>query len=187
MLLLAIFAYVHVNGQNIALKTNALYGVTATPNVGVEIAIGERLSLDVSGGYNPWTFSDNKKWKHWVAQPEFRYWTCQKMNGHFFAAHLLGGQYNVGNVDFGVKWPTADFTKLKAYRYEGWFAGMGLAYGYAWMLGRSWNLEAELGLGYAYSSSDKFECADCGYRVESGISHSYVGPTKAAINLVYVF
>ena len=29
-----------------------------------------------------------------------------------------------------------DFGKLKDYRFQGWFVGAGVAYGYAWVLGR---------------------------------------------------
>lgn len=56
-----------------------------------------------------------------------------------------------------------------------------------WMLGRHWNVEAELGAGYAYTRYDKFRCVGCGKKLERDKSHHYVGPTKLAVNLVYVF
>ncbi|WP_156148710.1 DUF3575 domain-containing protein, partial [Bacteroides intestinalis] len=34
---------------------------------------------------------------------------------------------------------------------------------------------------------DRFQCLGCGKRIETDKPHHYVGPTKAAINLVYVF
>ncbi len=176
-----------LSAQEAALKTNALYLATATPNLGLEVALAPKWTLDLSGGYNPWTFSDNKKWKHWLVQPEIRYWLCEKMGGHFFGLHLHGGQYNVGNIDSYFKLFGTDFSQLKDYRFEGWFVGAGLAYGYAWMLDRHWNLELEAGLGYAYTNSDRYQCVTCGSRIEKGEDHNYFGPTKAAINLVYVF
>ncbi len=57
------------HGQEIALKTNLLYDATASFNIGAEIALGRKYTLDVSGNWNPWTFSDNMKWKHWFVQP----------------------------------------------------------------------------------------------------------------------
>lgn len=176
-----------VAAQEIAVKTNVPYWATVTPNLGVEMALGSKWTLDVSGGYNPWTFSDNMKWKHWLVQPELRYWLCEKMGGHFFGVHALGGQYNIGNVNTNLNLLGSDFSMLKDHRFEGWFAGAGLAYGYAWMLGRHLNLEAELGLGWAYSRYDRFQCVTCGSKEVTDKSHNYVGPTKAAINLVYVF
>jgi hypothetical protein len=80
-----------------------------------------------------------------------------------------------------------DFGKLKDSRYQGWFVGAGIAYGYDWVLNRRWNIEAEIGFGWTYTRYDRFNCAGCGQKVESGKSHNYVGPTKAAVNLIYVF
>lgn len=84
-----------------AVKTNLLYGgVARTPNLGVEIGLAPRWTLEVSGGYNPFNLqgsdSDNKKLVHWAAMPEFRYWTCQRFNGHFVGVHGLYGNYNSG-------------------------------------------------------------------------------------------
>lgn len=36
-----------------AIKTNALYWATSTPNLGFEVALAKKLTLDVSGNYNP--------------------------------------------------------------------------------------------------------------------------------------
>ncbi len=176
-----------VMAQKVAVKTNLLYDATTTINLGVEFGLAPKWTLDVSGNYNPWTFSNNKKWKHWLVQPEARYWFCNKMMGHFVGVHALGGQYNVGNVDADFKFLGTDFSQLKDHRYEGWMVGAGVAYGYAWALSKHWNLEAEIGLGYVYTRYDKYKCEKCGEKVESDKGHHYVGPTKAAVNLVYVF
>lgn len=173
--------------QKAALKTNLLYDATTTFNLGVEFSLSPKWTLDLSGNYNPWTFSNNKKWKHWQVQPEARYWFCNKMMGHFLGIHALGGQYNLGNIDADFMLLGTDFAKLKNHRFEGWMVGGGIAYGYAWTLSKHWSLEAELGLGYVFSKYDQYECEKCGEKVESDKSHHYVGPTKAAINLVYVF
>lgn len=170
--------------QEVAVKTNLLYDVTTTINLGVEFGLSDKWTLDVSGNYNPWTFSEGKKIKHWLVQPEARYWFCNKMQGHFLGVHLLGGQYNLYGIAPNIKFLGTDFGKIKDTRYEGWFAGAGVAYGYAWTLGKHWNLEGEIGVGYAYTK--KKECPTCGEKQDKG-GHHYVGPTKAAINLVYVF
>lgn len=65
--------------------------------------------------------------------------------------------------------------------------GAGIAYGYTWALSKHWNLEAEIGLGYVFSKYDQYECEKCGEKVKDNKTHNYVGPTKAALNLVYVF
>lgn len=172
--------------QDVALKTNILYDISATPNLGIEFGLAPKWTLDASGQFNFWDVG-GRKWKHWLVQPEVRRWFCESFAGHFIGVHVLGGQCNVGNIKNGISFLGTDFSKLSDRRYQGWFAGAGLAYGYSWILGRHWNLEAELGAGYIYTRYDVFPCTECGNVAASGSHHNYFGPTKAALNLVFVF
>lgn len=85
--------------QEVALKTNLLSDAFLNPNLAAEVALAPRWTIDVSGQFNTWNLSHDRKWKHWVVQPEIRYWFCDRFAGHFVGAHLLGGQYNVGGID----------------------------------------------------------------------------------------
>lgn len=172
--------------QDVAVKTNLLADAFLSPNLGIEIGLAPKWSLDVSGQFNAWTLSHGRRWKHWLVQPEARYWFCEALGGHFLGFHALAGQCNVGHIDTDFKFLGTDFSRFKNHRYQGWFGGLGVAYGYSWLLGNHWNLEAELGFGWAHTRFDRFECAGCGRRSGKG-HHNYVGPTKAAVNLVYVF
>jgi len=174
-------------GQDVAIKTNLLYDATMTVNLGAEMRLAPHWSIDISGNLNAWTAGNDRRWKHWLIQPEARYWFCEALGGHFVAAHLLGGRYNFGNIDIPIDFLGSNLKALKDSRYQGWFAGIGVAYGYSWLLHKHWNLEAEIGIGYIYTRYDRFECAGCGRKVETDRQHNYFGPTKAAINLVYVF
>ena len=80
-----------------------------------------------------------------------------------------------------------DFSPLSDNRYQGWAVGGGIAYGYAWPLNRHWNFELEIGVGYVWTRYDKFRCGDCEKKVAKDRTLNYVGPTKAAVNFVYVF
>lgn len=182
-----VVASLTASAQNVAVKTNLLYDIIATANLGIEFKVAPKWTVDISGNLNAWTFSDNKKWKHWVLQPEARYWLCERFNGHFVGAHLVGGIYNMGNWNTDFTFLGTDFGQLKEHRYEGWLVGAGIAYGYHWMLGRHWSVEAEIGIGYVYTQADKYECPRCGEQLENNKPHHYVGPTKAAVNLIYVF
>lgn len=166
--------------QRVAVKTNLLYAATATPNLAVEFATGARHSLSIGGGWQPWEFSETKKLKHWLLQPEFRYWPCEAFNGQFFGVHAIGGQFNAA----GLKLPFGIFPSLERNRYQGWAAGGGLSYGYQWLLSRHWNLELSVGLGYVYVDYKKYKCRKCGQPVEK--SHrNYLGPTKVGVSLIY--
>lgn len=170
-----------------AVKTNVIYDATATINVGAEQVLTPKWSMDLSGNMNFWAFSDGKRWKHWMLQPEARYWFCDVLGGHFLAAHLLGGQYNVGKVNIDLDFLGTNFRNLKENRYQGWFIGAGVGYGYAWRLHRHWNIEAEVAVGWIHTRYDRYPCAECGTALARHKPHNYYGPTKAALNLVYVF
>ena len=173
--------------QKVAIKTNVLYDAFLNVNVGVEVGLAPRWTFDLSADYNGWTLSHERKWKHWLLQPEARYWFCASFAGHFMGVHALGGQYNVGGLKNNLSFLGTDFSVVSDRRYQGWFAGAGIAYGYAWILNKHWNLEAELGLGWVYTRYDVYPCATCGTKLAKGKSHNYFGPTKAAVNLVYTF
>lgn len=160
-----------VFGQDVAVKTNVVYWATTTLNLGAEVGISPKMTIDLIGTYNPFKFRDNKKIMNWLIQPEWRYWACRRFAGHFWGVHAHYGKYNGG---------------LKKYRYDGWLAGAGISYGYQWLIGKRWSLEAELGLGYAYLSFDKFIRNKCGKFVDSD-HKNYVGPTKLNISFMYFF
>ena len=183
---MASFASGAVGQNDVAFKTNLVGDATLSPSLGIEIGLATHWSLDLSGEYNGWAVKD-MKWKHWLAQPEMRFWFCDRFAGHFIGLHALGGEYNFGNIRNSVQFLGNDFSILSDKRVQGWAAGGGLAYGYSWLLGRHWNLEAEVGVGYAYTRYDVFECVKCGKVVSTDNERHYIGPTKAALNLVFSF
>ena len=173
--------------QKAAIKTNLVSDAFLNVNLGVETGLAPRWTFDLRGDVNVWTLSNDRRWRHWAVQPEFRYWFCDRFSGHFFGLHTHGGQYSIGGFDGRFNLLGTDARKLKDARFQGWFVGGGGAYGYTWILGLHWNLEMEVGFGYSYTRYDRFRCSGCGKKVETNRPHHYVGPTKAAINLVYVF
>lgn len=183
-LILAVILHFTANGysQNIGLKTNTLYWATATPNIGAEISVGRKLTLDLTGGYNPWELGNNKKFKHWIAQSELRYWICETFEGHFLGIHTQGGEFNIGRINLpGLVFGSGS----ENYRYQGFFVGGGISYGYQWILSPRWNLEANIGIGYNYIKYDKFEPCNCGEQLENK-SSNYFGPTKIGLSIIYL-
>jgi len=171
-----------VYSQEVALKNNLLYDATLTPNLGLEIGLGKKHTLDTNFGLNPFTFSDHKKIKHWLVQPEYRYWFCEKFNGGFFGIHAHGGEFSFANVKF----PFGMLKQLRDYRYEGYFVGGGISLGYQWILNKRWNIETSIGGGYVFFDYDKYPCPDCGPKIKSD-TYNYWGVTKATLSLIYFF
>ena len=166
-------------GQTLAIKSNVPYLATGTPNVGFELGLSQKLTLDIGYGINPFIFSENKKWRHWFLQPEMRYWLCERFYGHFLGLHAGATEYNVSRV----KVPTIE--NSQNHRYEGWAVLGGVSYGYSWILDGRWNMEATLGLGVIYADYKKFECPQCGKQLTEN-SKTFLAPTRAAISIIYL-
>ncbi|WP_289835314.1 DUF3575 domain-containing protein [Faecalibaculum rodentium] len=203
LLLTAPFA---AKAQTAAIKTNLVGWALTNVNLGVEVGVARQHTVQLTGSLNPWNFSDDRHFRNWNVMPEYRYWFCEKFNGHFIGVHLLGGQYNAKNVNFPLKalivassvtpqdvaddpasaqkgWP--DLTGDNSGRHaEGWYGGAGFTYGYQWMLSKHWNVEASLGVGYAYSSLKFY--GRCKKTIDKRSLH-YVGPTHANISFMYLF
>ena len=183
----------NASAQKVGVKTNALYWATATPNVGFEFALGNRWTFEIAGGYNPWTLNveDNVKAKHFLVTPEVRYWFCESFQGHFIGVSGKYTQFNVGGIRIPKVFHEVEssgifVSDLMNARSEGWAAGAGLTYGYQWILGKHWNLEATLGLGYWYTVYDQYENRKCGLFQETVQRHLF-GPTRCGLSFIYLF
>ena len=178
-LFLLLAGMTNVYGQKFAVKSNLLYEATATINLGVEVGLSKKWSLDLSGNYNGWMLGDEARFKHWLVQPEARYWLCEKFNGHFFGVHAHYADYNVGGLKILGE-------NMENHRYQGHLYGAGLSYGYQWLLSNRWSMEAVIGVGWAHLEDDKYPCAVC-VSIEKSRTNDYFGVTKAALSFIYFF
>ena len=186
--------------QNIGIKSNLLYDATSTINLGVEFALADKWTMDISGNFNPWAFPQQQVnssgkiveqhdaiIKHWMLQPEARYWLCEKFNGHFVGANAIGGRFNVGGLSFLPKnWGT---NGVQMKRFNGWIAGTGVSYGYHWILSNRVSFEFSLGAGYMYLKYDKYNnyaSAKPTERDEFKYKMHYFGLTKAGVSVVFM-
>lgn len=181
------------HSQKVAVKSNLLYDATATINLGFEFALGKSVTLDISGNYNPWQFG-NKEWKHWMVQPEIRFWTCEKFEGSFFGLHGHYAEYSFGGFGFlplagyvngeGFIGGNSHKESLKNARYQGHLYGAGISYGYQWIIGKRWSLEATIGAGFAIADMERWPLADCGTATKLD-KKVYWGLTKVGLSLIY--
>lgn len=180
--ILLFFSFQSAMAQKVALKTNLAYwSVMGSPNLELELAMSDKLTMELGGGFNLWNFGENKKIKHWLAQPEIRYWFCEAFNGHFLGLHIHGGMHNIGNWDI----PIGRLKNFKDHRYEGYFYGAGLSYGYQWVVSPRWNFGLSIGGGWANIHYRKYDCASCG-ALKGEDDYKYFGVTRATISLIYI-
>lgn len=180
------------SAQKVAVKTNSLYWATATPNMGFEFAMGDRWTFEIAGGYNPWTLDkeSNIKAKHFLVTPEFRYWFCESFQGHFIGINGNYTQFNVGGIlvpelFYEVESEGYFLDDLQYRRSQGWAAGAGITYGYAWPISRRWNMEFTLGIGWWYTEYDRFETKVCGMFQDS-VSRHVFGLTDLGLSFIYM-
>ena len=182
--------------DRVAIKTNILHDATASINLGVEVGVAPKWTIQLSGSYNNWPVDDIRI-RHALVEPEVRWWTCERFNGFFVGTHLVGGSIAVGSLWDFSKYGSR-FPNLKDYLLnDAFMLGGGAVLGYDLILGRHWNLEFELGLGYLYVTGDEYRMSTASdgthylpvgaKPVLKGSVFDYVGPTKVAVSIVYRF
>lgn len=155
-------------------KTDLLYTLaSSTINIGGEMGFGDKTSLELTAGAGFWNKvnSTGNKNTSFIIRPEFRYWLCERFNGHFFGVNAVyeHGRYN--------------FTTFKnEYDYMGNSWGMGITYGYHYMLGARWGVELALGAGFSIASYDVNKNGNNSEEWDK----FYFGLTRASISLVYI-
>lgn len=162
--------------QSLAVKSNLLYDITGTLNLGGEIKCSDAQSFCLNLSYNPWESGENKKMKLFLIQPEYRKWLNETFIGSF-----VGIQAHYGLYNFGKSTP---FTTVKNNRYQGTAVGVGITYGHQWILSSYWSLEASLSMGYMHLNYKKYEPQEGGALLDKSRSN-YWGPTQASVSIVY--
>ena len=201
LLVLALLLPIGAAAQNkVALKTNLLHDATLSPNLALEWGFARNWSVEVSGSYHPEQFNvfGNMQLNHWLVQPGVRYWFCERFNGAFISVNGLFGQVQIGGFPLDMRKFSPKYgVDLNSYLLVGdktW--GAGLSAGYDLVLGRHWNIEFELGLGYVDAIGPDYEMTkgtDGKYFLAEGTKpyytghHDYIGPTRLSIAIVYLF
>lgn len=171
LLLCIVFASPEAKAQRMALKTNTVEYLILSPNLTYEARLSRVLSLQIGLAMNPIS-KDIAGFKaaNFRVEPELRYWFNRPMARHFVAFSATAGAYSLQFKDRFIK---------------GDAVGAGFSYGYAWVLSKHWNMEAEIGVGlatiHAYDYKGKNNCpGKANYRkvlpvpIRFGFSFAYV-------------
>ncbi len=159
-----------------AVKTNALFLAALCANLGFEVELWPKWSLDVPVWYSPYDIvRPTRKIRLLATQPEIRYWLKNAGEGHFFGLHTHIVGFNIAINDNG---------RYQDPNHALW--GMGLSYGFAMHLDKAkhWGLEFNIGAGFAEYDYDVYYNRWNGQKFRSG-SAVYFGITRAGISLSY--
>lgn len=171
--LIASLCSLTASAQFFAVKANALAAFTGTVNVGVDAAVQDKWTLDMSGYWNPIN-TDSFSCRLYGLQIGAKRWFYEAFVGHF-----VGGQLTYASYLYGGS----------RHYYKGHMSGIGLSYGYAWLLSKRWNLSAEIGIGLYRMKDTRRERTPSQY--EPIFIHHYkrwvIGPSRAEISFSYLF
>ena len=150
-----------------------------TIGAGVDYAFAQHWSAGAEARFNPWTFapgdcSTQTEYRHQTYSLGVRYWPWYVYSGWFAGFKAQYQEYNRGG--FGGRLRTE----------EGDAYGLGIDFGYAWMLTHSINLNLGLGVWGGYTKYTNYSCPYCGTITGRG-SKPFILPNELFIALVYVF
>ena len=163
----------HFTQSTVALKTNLLGELALLPNIGIEVPLGDKWSLQ--GTYFHIWLSHDPSHKYWRVQGgdlEGRYWLKEALLGHHFGiyAQLFTYDFELGRDGVLGRKP---------------HVGAGFSYGWAYPVANRWSLDFSIGVGYLTGEYETYTpCNGC-YLWQHTKRLQYFGPTKAAISLVY--
>lgn len=166
----------------VALRSNAVYDLLASPNIGVEIQTdcGIAWQLDYTGAW--WnSYTRNRFWSNYIFQTEARYYLASRLMDTPYFGHHLGAYAQLGTYDFefggeGRLCRDLDMT-----------VGIGASYGYSMAVSRSLNVDFTIGIGFLHSRYDIYRPSreGDGYQRTETRQLNFFGPTKLEVALVW--
>jgi len=163
----------------LALKTNMLYDVLLTPNVGVEVTLGEHYSLQTNWMY-AWWKKDTKRWYHRIygGDIELRRWLGKQHTNRALTGWHAGIYGQIVTYDF--------IWGKRGNLGEKWSWGAGVEGGYSKSIGKKLNIDFALGLGYLTGVYDEYIVQDDCYVWQATKVRHWIGPAKIEISLVWL-
>jgi hypothetical protein len=164
----------------VQLRTNGIYDLLASPNIGIEIQtdLGLAWELDYTGAW--WnSYTRNRFWSNYIFQTELRYYLDHKHQDTPYFGHHVGvyGQMATYDFEFGESGKLCrDLDKTYAF---------GISYGYTLPLSRNFSLDLTLGLGYFDTKYDVYEPYQYGYKRKETRQMKWYGPTKVEASFVW--
>lgn len=137
-MLILFLAKTSASAQRIAITNNVLEDVILTPNFGVEIVVSDRQSLSFDASVAPYKFSQNLYNKCLTLRAGYKYWFNQAFYAHYIGIDAIASSTDV---------------RLREINYRSEYVGLGIGYGYSFLLGSRLNLVPHFGVGLAYGNS----------------------------------
>jgi hypothetical protein len=161
------------------IATDLLRDIIA-PSIRLDMYLGERYVLSLTGSYGWWDFE-------WERKRALRLWDAGVAANYYLTGD---GSFTGHRIGLGVRSGQFD-AKKNEYGYRGHFTGVGVLYGHTWRLGGNdrWYLDAGLGLGYRYRFEHKYQYNEFPgtYCCQSHRATHRPALTEATVSFIYRF
>ncbi len=140
-------------------KANVLTSLGLIPNVGIEIQVGEKNSIQLDVLASFWNKLNNSKTPLHINQTflEYRFYKKNDLTGFFYAPHIGYGMFTLKKPSFAVIYDTYGGGNYDNNTYQsGRVAFYGLTIGYKKRLSQRISLEAFIGGGYSMANYKAF-------------------------------
>lgn len=159
--------------QIFSVRANALAALTGTLHLGAEVAVTDNWSAEASLYWNP-IQGQRLAARIYGVQVGTRYWLYESFVGHFIGQQVCYVDYEIGN---------------RRRRYDGRAYGIGVSYGYSWMLSTRWNVVVEAGIGLYRTKDTRRDPTASDWETEFiyRARRWTLAPSKLEVSFNYIF
>lgn len=163
------------------LTTNLLYDAALTPNLGIGIYLGKRVTLFADWMHAWWSNRDRRRyWRLYGGDVEVRYQLGGESSGNPFSGHRVGVYASIVTYDFQFGRSRTGVMGDK-FNYAA-----GVSYGYSLPLARRFSLDFSIGIGYMWGRYKKQHLEDDHDVWQSTHTRRWFGPTRAEVGLSWL-
>lgn len=164
----------------VQLRTNALYWLALSPNIGVELQtdMGIAFLADYVGAW--WNSNKSHRyWSNYACHLEGRYYLGANKQTTPYKGHHIGvyGYLATYDFEFGNKgYQCPDLTKTFS---------VGVSYGWSMPVNKRLSFDFTIGIGYLQSRYTEYVPSETWYKATGHKKLNWFGPTKLEATLVW--
>lgn len=171
----------YTDRPRVFLTTNLLYDALLTPNIGVGVYLGKKMTLYADWMYAWWSNRGQRRyWRIYGGDLELRMQLGHGRSGNPLSGHHVGLYFSIVTYDFQFG---RSHTGVMGDKFN---YAAGISYGYSLPLNRRLSLDFSAGIGYAWGKYMKQRLIDDHDVWLSTHRRRWFGPTRAEVCLTWL-
>lgn len=164
-----------------------LFDALAVPNIGVDFYLGKNYTIGANWMYGWWKCDRvHHYWRLYGGDINARYWFGRAANAKPLTGHHVGIYAGILTYDF--EWGGTGYMGGRPGHdlWDRFLVNAGVEYGYSLPVSRRLNIDFTIGVGYLGGLVEKYTPINGQYYWESTNRHTWIGPTKVEVALVWL-